>query len=120
MGWSNYIIIKELKLIIEISRHDDELENYIEKSIDFLINDNCSYSDNIETDEIKVSNLTLKDLSILVTQYNNTIILKDLNYDKMFLYWLKHRKLDYEIKSEFDINLDEYKKEGYQIVMRKY
>lgn len=116
MGWSNYIIIKDWKMIIETNREVDELEDYIKESLDKMIDDN-TYVD-ISTSDLKVSDITVKDLCTMASAYESASSLTCMNSDKLFLYWLESRDIEYEIKSEYNLDLKKYKEDGYKIVSR--
>lgn len=117
MGWSDYVIVEKLRLVVEISRYVTELDDWIKESLDFLIDEE---NDTIEISEIKVTNLSLKELAVLVMNYDKASPLSGMDYNKLFLYWLKCRGIDYEIESEYSIKLEEYEEKGYLIIRRDY
>lgn len=114
MGWYNFIIIEKFKMIIETNRSVGELEEYIKDAISKII-DNDNEID-IDISDLKVSDITVKDLCTLASAYDNTINLYQLNSDKLFLYWLDSRNIEYEIKSEFQISIEQYEKDGYNVI----
>lgn len=116
MGWSNYIIIKDWKIVIETSREVDELEDYIKESLDKILDDD-TYID-MSTSDLKVSDITVADLCTMASAYDNVSSITCMNTDKLFLYWLKNRGIEHEIKSEYNIDLKKYKEDGYKIVSR--
>ncbi len=116
MGWINYIIVEDWKMIIETNREVDELEDYIKESLDKMISDD-TYMD-ISTSDLKVSDITIKDLCTLASAYENASSIGSMNSDKLFLYWLESRDIEYDIKSEYDINIDEFKEKGYIVIRR--
>lgn len=116
MGWSNYIIIESWKTVIETNREVDELEDYIKESLDKMISDEGDLD--VSTSDLKVSDITIKDLCILASAYENTSSLSCMNSDKFLLYWLESRNVNYEIKSEYNINIEEFKEKGYNIIRR--
>lgn len=115
MGWSNYIIIEDWKMIIETSRAVDELEDYIKESLDKMIHD---IDIDVCISDLKVSDITVKDLCILATAYENASSLACMEVDKLFLYWLDSKRIKYDIKSEFNVDLDQYKEKGYRTIRR--
>lgn len=114
MGWSNFIIIPKWKMTIETNRSVGELEDYIKKAIDKMIDDDTNID--IDTSDLKVSNITVKDLCIMASAYENAISLYGIDIDKFLLYWLESKDIEYEIKSEYNIDLKEYKDKGYNII----
>lgn len=116
MGWSNFIIVEDWKMIIETSKEVYELDDYIKESLDKMID--CSIDTDISTSDLKVNDITVKDLCVMAFAYDNASALACIDTDKLFLYWLKSRDITYETKSEFSIDLKEYKKNGYKIIRR--
>ena len=114
MGWSNFIIIEKWKMIIEANRSVNELEHYIKDAIDKMI-DNDTEID-IDISDLKVSDITVKDLCILASAYDNASAIYQLDSDKLFLYWLESRNIEYEIKSEHQINITQYEENGYNVI----
>ena len=111
MGWINYLIIPSWKIAIEMTRHVDELEDYIEEALDEILE-----MEDIEyMDEVKVKDLTISDLAEL---YNSHQILSKLvtidDAIVFLLYFLKKRGIEYEIVSEFEFDKNKYK--GFKIV----
>lgn len=117
MGWSNYIIISEWKMIIETSRNVDELEDYIANSLDYIV-DEDNIGDDVDMANVKLSELTLGNLAILLNSHTNMSALVCTELDKLFLYWLEGKDIKYEIKSEYSINIEEFKEKGYNIVRK--
>ncbi len=116
MGWSNFIIIPSLNIAIEVSRDLHDLEDYEEKAFDYLTSE--EFDKGIDIENRKIKDLTVRDLTTLFTAYDNTNSLKGLDYNKLLVVWLKSRGIDYEIKSEYDIDKENLEKEGYKIIWR--
>ena len=116
MGWSNYIIIEELKMIIETNREVGKLEAYIKDSLNKMITDDIDID--VSTSDLKVSDITIKDLCTMASAYENASTLSNIEIDKLFLYWLEGKDIKYEVKSEFNIDLNQYKENGYKIIKR--
>jgi hypothetical protein len=116
MGWSNYIIIEDWKMIIETNREVGELENYIKESLDKMISSDTDID--VSISDLKVSDITIKDLCTMASAYENASSLASMEADKLFLYWLESRDIEYEIKSEFNLDLNQYKENGYKIIRR--
>lgn len=114
MGWSNYIIIDKWKMIIETNREVDELEDYIEHAIDNIIDNDIDVD--VDTSDLKINSMTVKDLCIMAFLYENASALCGLHIDKLLLYWLKHKNIDYDTKSEYNIDVGQYKDKGYKII----
>lgn len=116
MGWSNYIIIEDWKMIIETNREVNELETYIKESLDKMIGDDTDID--VSISDLKVSNMTIKDLCALASAYENASSIACMEADKLFLYWLESKDIEYQIKSEFNLDLKKYKEDGYKIIRR--
>lgn len=116
MGWSNFIIIEDWKILIESSREVGELEDYIKESLDKIISDTTDID--ISISDLKVSDITLKDLCVLASAYENVSALAYMNVDKLLIYWLECREIEYDIKSEYNLDIEEYKEKGYNIIRR--
>ena len=105
MGWSNYIIIPNLKLAIEISRSIDTLEYYEEEAIQKALD----YQED-ELPQKQATKLTLSEMSSMAEAVK---ILNNIPEDStiLFLFWLKKQNIEFEIISEFDFNKrkDEFK-----------
>jgi hypothetical protein len=113
MGWSNYIIIPKLKLIVEVSRNIYEIPEHQKKSLDYLTDEERLFEQEeygVENKNIK--SISLKDITLLFNIYGYANNISGMNPDKFFLYWLESKNIKYEILSEFEISdkLEEYKK----------
>ena len=116
MGWSNYIIIEDWKMIIETNREVGELEDYIKESLDKMISDDTDID--VSVSDLKVSEITINHLCTLASAYENASSLACTDADKLFLYWLESRDIEYDIKSEFNLDLKKYKEDGYKIIRK--
>ena len=114
MGWSNYIIIPEFKLAIEVSRYMADIEEY-EKNALYKITEEDEMED---VENVKVRNITVKDLTTLYNAHKIVSSLTGFEIDKLLLFWLQNRGIEYEIKSEFDVTTDQLKDEGYNVIYR--
>lgn len=117
MGWTNFILIKKLNLAVETSRSVEELTDYELKALRYL-SDEENIPDEVDIGTTKVQNITVKDLATLFTTFDHVISLTELDSDKFLLYWLKTRGISYEIKSEYNINRENLKKDGYLLLER--
>ena len=120
MGWSNYIVIPRWKLLIEVSRDVNKIEDYEKTAIEKAIGEgNIDYDahtdgeDIISMGDIPISKITIKDLTELYKSYNIVESLSGMDYNKLLLYWLKSRGIDFNIQSEHIVDAKEYIKEGY-------
>lgn len=120
MGWSNYVIVPTLKLLIEVSRDVDNIKDYEIEDINKAIGEENLYyeDDSVDMGNIKINDITIKDLTFLYDGYKIVQAIAGLNANKLLLFWLKSREIDHEVKSQFDINIDELKTEGYVLVER--
>lgn len=115
MGWSNYIIVEDWKIIIETYRGVDSLEDYIKESLDKMINND---TEDIDISNLKVSDMTVKELCTLASAYDNASSLAFMEVDKLLLYWLKNKGIEYEIKPEFGFDFKKYEEDGYKMIRR--
>jgi hypothetical protein len=125
MGWSNYIIIPKWKLFIEVSRSVDCLEDYEETAIEKAINEeNIDFDSHLEGEssvsmgDVPIHKITIKDLTELYRSYDMIQSLSGMDYDKLLLYWLKARNIEFSIESEFEDSVKECIKEGYTRIER--
>lgn len=126
MGWSNYIIIKKWKILIEVSREIDGIEDYENVAIEKAISENSAderthmEGENIiDMGDVAINKITIRDISELYKAYDIVQSLSGMYNDKLFLFWLKNRGIDFLIESEHNINFDEYEKEGYVKIRRE-
>jgi len=117
MGWSNFIVIPDWKLLIEVSR---DLQTYnkdfTEESFDGLFESVDNF--NFECLETKLTEVDLKTVSGMVAIVDNCSFLQEFNYNEFLLVWLNNRKIDYKILSSFDIDNDEEKYKDYKKISR--
>jgi len=125
MGWSNYIIIKKWKILIEVSRDIDDIADYEIVAIEKAISDNSAdermymQGENIiDMGDVAINKITIRDISELYKTYDIVQSLSGMSNDKLFLFWLKNRGIDFTIESEHNIDKKEYEKEGYLIIIR--
>ena len=111
MGWVNYVLIPKYKIAFVVDRGTDELPERLEKSLDDLRND-FPYLD----DDKKVSKLTVGDLMNLLRVYDRCIWIAETSVAHFLLYFLKKYRINFEIKSEFDVKEKDLKKKGWIIV----
>lgn len=114
MGWSNYIIIPEFKLAIEVSRYVADIEDY-EKEALYEITEEEEVED---VENVKVRDITVKDLTTLYNAHEIVSSLTGFEIDKLLLFWLQNRGIEYKIKSEFEATADQLKDDGYTVIHR--
>ncbi len=114
MGWSNYIVIDEQKIIIEVSRNirKDMVHDIIDK-IPQLFN----YKEELEGQEINYTdkiNERAKDTLKQIAYNTYDILISSMEeywfYDIMFMIWLKKRNIEYRFISEFELEDDKANK----------
>lgn len=125
MGWSNYIVIPKWKLLIEVSRNVNGIEEYEKNAIDKAIDeDNIDYVTNVDGKDIEdmgdvpVHKVTIKELTELYKSYDILQSLSGMDGDKLLLYWLKNRGIGFSVQSENIIDMKEYIKDGYVKIER--
>ena len=125
MGWSNYIVIPRWKLLIEVSRDVNDLADYEKAAIDEIIgSDSLDFDthfdgeDVVEMGNVPISEITIRDLAELYKRHDIVQSLAGMDYNKLFLYWLKSRGIDFGVKSEYTIDIKEYVKDGYTRIER--
>ncbi len=120
MGWSNCIIIPKWKLLIEVSRDVNDIADYEETAINKAIDeDNIDYETHFDEEnivdmgDVPINKITIKDLVELYKRFDIVQSLCGMDYNKLLLYWLKNRGIEFRIESEYNINVEELTKEGY-------
>ena len=112
MGWVNFIVVPDLKLVVETSRNVNELEEWLEKSIDDILN----FEDCIEVvEERKLQDVTITDFSTMVRSLNLVSMLSKMYTDSFFLYWLEKSKIEYQVVSEYSFDREKFEKDGFTI-----
>lgn len=124
MGWSNYIIIPKWKMLIDVPREIDGIEEHEHETIEMIIDINnfeCEHiegEDTIDIENVPINKITIKDLAELYKRYDIVQSLTGMDYNKFLLFWLKRRGIEFKIESQHNIDIKEYKKEGYIIIER--
>ena len=123
IGWSNYVVIPKMKLLIEVTREISGIADYECVAIDDAISeDNFEYAEHVEGQEIVdiedviIHKITIKDLAELHRRYGIVQSLAGIDRGKLLLYWLKSRSIELSIESEHNIDIDKYNKEGYVVI----
>lgn len=112
-------------MLIEIPREIDEIEDYIYSSIEKAINEDSAdermhmIGENIvDMGDVEINKISIRDISELYKTYDIVQNLAGMSRDKLFLFWLKNRGIEFTIKSEHNFDKEEYEKEGYLIIRR--
>lgn len=120
MGWSNFIIIDTLKLVIETNREVDDIEDYEKDALSKMtdIDEFYDMDTDIDMQDIKINEISIGNLAVLYNAYKNASSITDMHRDKFLLYWLTVKEIEYDIKSEHNIDLEYYIENGYNILRR--
>ena len=121
MGWSNYIIVDSLKIVVETNREVQDIEMYREDALNKIIDieEDTYIDDNIfDINNIKISELSIGHLSILCNAFEDMSNIYGMHIDKFLLFWLKKKDIKFEVESENSVNVQEYIDNGY-IVLRR-
>lgn len=112
MGWVNYVLLPKFKVAIVVHRSVEELEDYIEKALDYLTGEDVG---EVDIDK-EFGRLTARDFKELITVYEEATKLQYANPATLLLYFLKKYEIEYEVKSEFEIDENRLESEGWVIV----
>lgn len=119
MGWSSYIVIPRLKLVIETNREIEDIEFYQKESIDEILDEEkIGDGEYFDLKNVKICEITIKNLALLYKDHEIMKCVRGIHIDRLFLYWLKVKGIDFDIKSESVIDREKYKNEGYLIIER--
>ena len=91
MGWSSWIKIPSIKLIIEIPRYTDVPDLEQEAALDHIL-----YSDPIDS-EVSLKDVTIKDFRKIVLDSEMKDRLYGLTISSLFFYILENREEEYTI-----------------------
>lgn len=108
-----YLVIENMKLVVEIAEIED-IETFEKNALDEMVNEKNTDEFDIDIDETEVSDLTFSEAVILYKSHDIVKTLIGINADKMLLYWLKDRDIEYSI--EADIDVSGYQRDGYVIL----
>lgn len=104
MGWTNFIVISKLRLVVEVSRNVDDLLGYERRALDLLLEEDSEFDGFCEEpiiEDKRVNELTIADVSILFEAKKISRALKGIDCAKLLLYWLSWRDIEYEIINEY-------------------
>jgi hypothetical protein len=111
----SYLVIENMKLVVGIADTED-IEPFEKNALDEIVSEKNTDEFDIDIDEVEVSDLTFKEVVVLYKAHDTIKTLLGIDADKMLLYWLKNRDIEYSIES--DIDLSKFQRDGY-IVLEK-
>lgn len=111
----SYLVIENMKLVVEIAEIED-LETFEKGALDEMIKEKNVDEFDIDIDETLVTDLSFKEAAILYKSLDMIKTLLGISPDKMLLYWLKNRDIEYEVESDIDVS--KYQRDGYVILER--
>lgn len=106
MGWVNFVIIKDLKLVVVVPRAirpEEGLQQYVEKVLDGEVTD-ASENDLLPLEPYSFRDkpcidITVTELATLIKVYDAFTALREVSHVEHLLYWLKKSGITYEILS---------------------
>ena len=109
MGWSNYIVIDDWKLLLEVPREISEEDYFFNDNMKKLL----THMESVDYDlfDTKIKDITIDNLSEVFGIAKKVMFIDSECSDidiKMFLYFLKVRRINYRIEHE-DVVRDKYK-----------
>ena len=111
----SYLVIENMKLVVEIEDIED-IEEVQKTAMDEMVNENNIDEFDIDIDETGVSQLSFKEATILYKAHDMIKTILGIDIDKLLLYWLKNRNIEYSIESESDMDISKYQRDGYVIL----
>jgi len=112
----SYLVIESMKLAVEIADIED-IEPFERNALDNIVSEKNTGEFDIDIDDTDVSDLSFKEAVILYKAHDMIKILSGINANKMLLYWLKNRDIEYSI--ELDIDVSGYQRDGYVVLERE-
>lgn len=109
----SYLVIENMKIVVEIADVED-IEPLEKKALDEMVSQKCADEFDIDIGDTKVSDLTFNEATVLYKAHDMVKTLLGINADKMLLYWLENRCVEYSIES--DIDTSKYQRDGYVIL----
>jgi len=109
----SYLVVESVKLVVEIADIED-IEPFEKDTFDEMINEKDTSEFDIDIDETEVSELTFKEAVVLYKSHDMIKALLGINVDKMLIYWLKNRDIEYSIES--DIDASGFQRDGYVVL----
>ncbi len=112
----SYLVIENMKLVVEIDDIGD-IDKYENTTMDEMVNGKNADEFDINIDDTEVSDLSFKEAVILYKSHDMIKTLLGIKADKMLLYWLKNRDIEYSIESDIDVS--GYQRDGYVVLERE-
>jgi len=109
----SYLVIENMKLVVEIADIED-IEPFEKNALDETIGGKNTDEFDIDIDETEVSDLTFREAVVLYKAHDMIKALLGISVDKMLLYWLKNREIEYCIESDIDVS--RYQRDGYVVL----
>lgn len=109
----SYLVIENMKLVVEIADIED-IEMSEKNALEEIIGEKNTDEFDIDIDDTDVSDLTFKEAVVLYKSHDMIKSLLGINIDKMLLYWLENRDIEYCIESDVDIS--KYQRDGFVIL----
>jgi hypothetical protein len=129
MGWVNYVVVPSHKLALEINRHSGELEEHEKNTLDSIIGIEEFDEPGIDINSRRLKrekdgrlnlSLNLGQLRKLIKSYEQAETIKAMGLDKLLMYWLKKKNIEYEIISEHVLADKGYANQGWIIINPVY
>lgn len=106
MGWVNFVIIKDLKLVVVAPRElrpEEDLQQYVERVLDGKAV-TASESDILPLEpymfeDKPCTDITVVELATLIKVFDSFMTLREVSHIEHLLYWLKKSGISYEILS---------------------
>lgn len=112
----SYLVIENMKLVVEIEDIGD-IDKYEKTTMDEMVDGKNADEFDINIDDTEVSELSFKEATILYKAHDMIKTLSGINADKMLLYWLKNRDIEYSIESDIDVS--RYQRDGYVVLEKE-
>jgi hypothetical protein len=109
----SYLVIENMKLVVEIEDIED-IEPFERKILDEIISGKDTDDYDIDLDDVEITDLTFKEAVVLYKAHDMVKSLLGIDIDKMLLFWLKNRDVEYVIES--DIDLSKFQRDGYVVL----
>lgn len=111
----SYLVIENMKLVVEIAEIED-LEAFEKSALDEMVKEKNVDEFDVDIDETLVTDLSFKEATVLYKSLDLIKTLLGMSPDKMLLYWLTNRDIEYEVESDIDVS--KYQRDGFVILER--
>ncbi len=113
MGWSNWIVLDDYKIVIEIPRSQEELMDYQVSAMDEILKAELYNEDFMFNRKLK--DISLGDLSEILHFYKIKEDLIGVDLDGFLMFWLTKRGHGFDLLRGDDA-IDPYLEKGYTII----